>query len=148
ELVSKRLALFHELVPKAVRIAVLVNPSNATSTETTRKELPEAARVLGLEHSFFNAGSICEIDDAFGAFMREHADALFVGNNAFFSSRRGQFATLAARDRLPTCFPARNYVEAGGLMSYGPDTTEIFHQVGSYAGSILKGAKPGDLPVV
>jgi putative ABC transport system substrate-binding protein len=147
EITSKRLALLRELLPQAVRIAVLVNPANAPSTEATLREVREAARALGLESYFFNASTIGEIDAAFAEFMRERADALFVGANAFFLGRRAQFATLAARDRLPTSFANRDFVEAGGLVSYGSSVGYGYYQVGIYTGRILKGEKPADLPV-
>jgi putative ABC transport system substrate-binding protein len=147
EAIPKQLALLHELVPKAARIAVLVHPRNATSTEANLREVPVAARALGLEVQVFNANTASEIDAAFAAFAHARVDALFVAADAFLASRRGQFATLAARDRLPTCGAGRAFVEAGALMSYGASVNDMFRQVGVYAGSILKGAKPADLPV-
>jgi len=148
EVVAKRLALLRELVPKAVRVAVLVNPANATLSETTLREVQEAARVIGLEIHVLNASTSREIDTAFATLARERPDALFVAPDGFFTSRRVQFATLAARDRIPAAYSAREIVAAGGLMSYGTDFTERFRQVGVYTGKILKGAKPADLPVV
>jgi putative tryptophan/tyrosine transport system substrate-binding protein len=148
ELVSKRLGLLHELVPKAVRVAVLVNPANPSSAETALRETQEVARILGLQILVLKASTSNEIDTAFATLVRERADALFVGSDSFLGSRRVQFATLAARDKIPAVYFAREQVEVGGLMSYGTDDTEWYRQVGVYTGSILKGAKPADLPVV
>ena len=148
EVVAKRLRLLHDLVPKAVRIAVLVNPTNASSARITLQEAQEAAPAIGLKIQILNATTIDEIDVAFTTFARERPDALFVAGDGFFSSRRGQFATLAARDRIPSAYSERDYAAVGGLMSYGTDLSEVFHQVGVYTGSILKGAKPADLPVL
>jgi ABC-type uncharacterized transport system substrate-binding protein len=141
EIVSKRLPLLRELVPAAARIAVLINPGNAEAAEATLKETRDAASALGLQ----TAG---EIDAAFAVVGRERADALCVGGDSFFFSRRGQFATLAARERLPTTYALREFAEAGGLMSYGTNLADMFRQVGIYAGSIVNGAKPADLPVL
>ena len=148
EVVAKRLRLLHDLVPKAVRIAVLVNPTNTSSARITLQEAQEAAPAIGLKIQILNATTIDEIDAAFTTFARERPDALFVAGDGFFSSRRGQFATLAARDRIPSAYSERDYAAVGGLMSYGTDLSEVFHQVGVYTGSILKGAKPADLPVL
>jgi putative ABC transport system substrate-binding protein len=148
EVVAKRLRLLHDLVPKAVRVAVLLNPANASSTEATLREVQEAAPALGLQIQMLNATTIGEIDAAFATLAREHPDALFVAPDTFFSSRRVQFATLTARERIPASYAVRELVEAGGLMSYGTDIADMFRQVGVYTGSILKGAKPADLPVL
>jgi ABC-type uncharacterized transport system substrate-binding protein len=148
EIEAKLLGLMHELLPKAVRFAVLVNPSNTSNTEATTKSLHEAAGSLGLEVRFFNASRPAEIDTAFAAFARERADALFIAGDAFFNSRRVQLATLTVRDRIPASFPGREMVEAGLLMSYGASLVDMFRQVGIYTGNILKGAKPADLPVI
>jgi putative ABC transport system substrate-binding protein len=148
ELAAKRLGLLHELVPKAVRIAVLVNPGNATNTESTLRDTAEAARALGLQIQVFNASTIREVDQAFAALVRDGADALFDSPDSFFTSRRVQFATLSARKGIPTAHSLRDFVEAGGLMSYGTDVLDTYRQVGDYTGRILKGAKPADLPVV
>jgi putative ABC transport system substrate-binding protein len=148
EVVAKRLRLLHDLVPKAVRVAVLVNPANASSTETTLREVQEAAPIIGLQIRTFNAATIGEIDAAFATLARERSDALFVAPDAFFGSRGGQFAILAARDGIPAAYANRDYVAAGGLMSYGTDVADMYRQVGVYTGSILKGAKPADLPVL
>jgi putative ABC transport system substrate-binding protein len=148
ELVPKRLQLLHELVPKAVRVAVLVNPANPASIEAVSRKVREAAGGIGLAIHLVNASTNSEIDAAFATLSREGADALFVAPDGFFYSRRVQLATLAARDRVPATYPAREYVEAGGLMSYGTNLTDMFRQVGIYTGSILKGAKPSELPVI
>ena len=146
EVVAKRLRLLHDLVPKAVRIAVLVNPENAS--KTTLREVQDAAPTIGLQIQILNARTIAEIDTAFATLARERPDALFVAGDAFFLDRRVQFATLTARDRIPATYSVRELVTAGGLMSYGPDLADAVHHVGVYTGSILKGAKPADLPVV
>jgi len=148
EVAAKRLRLLHELVPKAVRVAVLVNPANAAATENTLRDLHEAAPIIGLQIEVFKAGTIGEIDAAFATLARERPDALFVGPDGFFSSRRVQLAILAARERIPAAYTQRGYVAAGGLMSYGTDQLEMIRQVGVYTGSILKGAKPADMPVL
>jgi putative ABC transport system substrate-binding protein len=147
EVVAKRLALLHELVPKAVRIAVLVNLADATNTESTLRGAHEAARAIGLQIHVLEAGTSGEIDAAFATLARERADALFLTGTAFFGSRRVQIVTLAARDRIPTAYSGRDNVAAGGLMSYATDLAETLRQVGFYTGKILKGAKPADLPV-
>jgi putative ABC transport system substrate-binding protein len=148
EVVAKRLLLLHDLVPKAVRVAVLVNPADARSAEITLREVQEAAPIIGLQMRILNATTIGEIDAAFATLARERPDALFVGPDGYFISRRVQFATLTARDKIPATYSSRDYVEAGGLMSYGTGNEGMFHQVGVYTGNILKGAKPADLPVL
>ena len=148
EMTAKRLRLLHDLVPKAVRVAVLVNPANATSTETTSRDAQEAARALGLQIHVLNATTVGEIDAAFATLAREHTDALFVNGDGLFNSRPVQFATLTARDKIPATYDNRDTVAAGGLMSYGTDFADTSRQVGVYTGNILKGAKPADLPVV
>jgi putative ABC transport system substrate-binding protein len=147
EVTAKRLRLLHDLVPKAVRIAVLVNPASASIAESTIRDTQEAAPTIGLQIQIFNATTIDEIDAAFTALARGRLDALVVVPDAFFASRAVQFATLTARDRIPAAYTIRDYVAAGGLMSYGTDLEDMFHQVGVYTGNILKGAKPADLPV-
>jgi putative tryptophan/tyrosine transport system substrate-binding protein len=148
ELVAKRLALLHELVPKAARVAVLVNPTNVTVTEATLRDVQKAARVIGLQIYFLNASTSDEIDAVFAALARERPDALFVNADGFFNSRRVQISTLAARGKIPAAYSIRDSVEAGGLMSYGTDRTDRFRQAGVYTGKILNGTKPADLPVV
>ena len=148
EMDAKRFGLMHELLPKATRFAVLVNPANATLTGYTSKAIKEAAHALGVDALLFNASTRAEIDAAFAAFGREQADALFIAGDAFFYSRSVQLATLAVRDRMPASYPSREMVEAGLLMSYGAILADMFRQVGIYTGSILKGAKPAALPVL
>jgi putative ABC transport system substrate-binding protein len=148
EVVAKRLRLLHDLVPKAARVAVLVNPANALASESILRDLQEAAPTIGLQIRILNATTIGEIDAAFATLARERPDALFVGPDGFFASRGVQFATLTARDRLPAAYENRNIVAVGGLMSYGTDLADMLHQVGVYTGNILKGAKPADLPVL
>jgi ABC-type uncharacterized transport system substrate-binding protein len=148
EVVAKRLRLLHDLVPKAVSIAVLVNPANPSSAEAALREVQEAAPTLGLQIRILNASTIGEIDAAFATLARERPNALFVANDAFFTSRRVQFATLTTLNRIPATYSNRDYVAAGGLMSYGTDLADTYRQVGVYTGTILKGAKPADLPVV
>jgi putative tryptophan/tyrosine transport system substrate-binding protein len=148
EVDGKRLGLFHELVPSARRIAVLINPSNGPAAETTLQGAQNAARGIGLQVQVLNATTSHEIEGAFTTLARERIDALFVAGDGFFASRRVQFAILAARDRIPAAYVNRDHATAGGLMSYGADFTDSFRQVGVYAGKILKGMKPADLPVV
>jgi putative ABC transport system substrate-binding protein len=148
EVAAKRLGLLHELVPKAVRVAVLVNSTNATSAESTLRGAQEAADAMGLHIQIFKASKSDEIDAAFAALARDRSEALFVAPDAFFFRRRVQFAALAARDRLPAAYPLREHVREGGLMSYGTNNADLHRQVGIYTGSILKGAKPTDLPVM
>jgi putative tryptophan/tyrosine transport system substrate-binding protein len=148
EVVAKRLRLLHDLVPKAVRIAVLINPGNPSVAETTLREVREAAPTMGLQVEILNAATIGEIDAAFATLARERPDALIVAADAFFLDRRMQFATLAARDRIPAAYGVREFAAAGGLMSYGTNISDAFRQAGVYTGLILKGAKPADLPVV
>jgi ABC-type uncharacterized transport system substrate-binding protein len=147
EVASKRLRLLHELVPNAVRVALLVNPANAPATETALRIVQEAAPTIGLQIQILKASTSREIDAAFATIERERPDALFVSGDAFFVSRAVQFATLTARSRIPATYSLRDYVAVGGLMSYGTDFPEAFRQVGVYTGKILKGAKPADLPV-
>jgi putative tryptophan/tyrosine transport system substrate-binding protein len=148
ELVAKRVELLRVLVPAATRIAVLVNPANAMSAETTLRDVETAARAMGLQIQVLNASTSHEINVAFTTFVRERPDALFVGIDPFLTSRRVHLATLAALHKVPTTFANREIVEAGGLMSYGANITDAFRQMGVSVGHILKGAKPADLPVV
>jgi ABC-type uncharacterized transport system substrate-binding protein len=147
ELVAKRLELLRELVPRAARVAVLVNPAGPDA-ETTLKDVEPAARAIGLQIPVLNASTSREINAAFATFVRERPDALFVGGDPFFSSRRVQLVHLATLHKVPAIFSNRDYVEAGGLMSYGSNLADAWRQVGVYTGRILKGAKPADLPVV
>ena len=147
EVVAKRLGLLHDLVPKAVRIAVLVNPDQKAISEATLRDAPEAARALGLQIAVLNATSSREIEAAFATIVRDRMDALFVAGDGLFLSRRVQFATLAARHGIPAVHNFREEVEAGCLMSYGTNTLDGWRHVGLYAGQMLKGAKPAELPV-
>src|SRR6516164_1980509 len=148
ELTAKRLELLRELVPATTRVAVLINPANTEYTETTVREVGAAARTIGLQIQVLNASTSREIDAAFATIVRERPDALFVGNDAFFNARRVQLALLAGRHGVPAILSDREYAEAGGLMTYGSNIVDVYRQVGVYAGRILKGAKPADLPVV
>ena len=148
EVLAKRLGLLHELVPKAVRVVVLVNPTNTPSAESTLRDVPEAARAIGLQTQILNASTSREIEAAFATIALDRANALFVGPDGFFNARRVQFATLAAHYRIPAAYASREVVEVGGLMSYGTDLLDMYRQVGVYTGRILKGANPTDLPVV
>jgi ABC-type uncharacterized transport system substrate-binding protein len=148
EVAAKRLRLLHDVVPTAVRIAVLVNPANPSMAESIIRDVREAASVLGLQTRILNASSVGEIDAAFAAIAHEGSDALFVAPDGFFNSRVSQFATLAAANKVPATYSGRDFVSVGGLISYGTDLADTFRQVGVYTGKILKGAKPADLPVL
>jgi putative ABC transport system substrate-binding protein len=147
EVLAKRLGLLHELVPKAVRVVVLVNPTNTPSADSTLRDVPEAAREIGLQVQILNASTSREIEAAFATILNR-ADALFVAPDGFFNARRVQFATLATHYRIPAAYATREVVETGGLMSYGTDVLDMYRQVGFYTGRILKGANPANLPVV
>jgi len=148
EVAAKRLELLREMVPAAKRLAVLVNPAQATNTESTLQEVRAGAGAMGLQIRVLNVGTNREIDAAFADFEHERPDALFVGSGTLFTGRRVQLTQWAAHHRMPASYSGREYVEAGGLMSYGSNTTEAYRQAGAYVGRILKGAKPADLPVV
>jgi putative tryptophan/tyrosine transport system substrate-binding protein len=148
ELTGKRLELLRELVPGAAHVAVLVNPANAASAETQSRDVQSAARAMGLQIQIFNASTSREINAAFATLVRERPDALFVGGDSLFTSRRVQLALLAAHHSIPSIYSSREIPEAGGLMSYGTNIADAWRQVGVYTGRILKGAKPADLPVV
>jgi len=148
EITAKRLELLHELVPKAVRIAVLINPANTATAESTLRDIPDAARAIGLQTQILNASTSGEIEAAFASLVRDRVDALYVAGDVFFSSRRVQFATLAASYRIPASYTGRVFVEVGGLMSYATDRTDTLRQAGAYTGRILNGARPADLPVL
>ena len=145
---AKRLELLRELVPTATRVAVLVNPANTANTETTLRDVEPAARAVGLQVQVLNADTSHEIDAAFATIVRERPDALFSASSPYFTSRRIQLVQLAARHAIPATYPGRQYVEVGGLMSYGANVASAWRQVGVYAGRILKGTKPAELPVV
>jgi putative ABC transport system substrate-binding protein len=146
EMTPKRLELLSELVPQAGVIALLVNPNNS-NTERTIGDMREAARVKGLQFHILKAGSENEIDAAFTSLVQLRAGALVVGGDPFFGSRRELLVALASRHGVPAIYQFREFAEAGGLISYGPSLTAYFRQLGIYAGKILKGAKPADLPV-
>jgi len=148
ELTAKRLELLREVVPAATRVAVLVNPTNALTTESTLRDVHSAARTMGLQIQVVNASTSHEINAAFATFVRERPDALFVGLDVFLNNRRAQLVNLAARYMLPATFANRDFAEIGGLMSYGSDIKDAMRQVGIYTGRILKDAKPAELPVV
>jgi putative tryptophan/tyrosine transport system substrate-binding protein len=148
ELQAKRLELLRELVPKAARVAMLVNPANPRNAETTVRDVEVAARAMGLQIQVLNASTSREIDAAFAALGRQRPDALFVSNETFFIVRRVQIAILAAQHSIPVAFASREAAEAGGLMSYGPNIPDTWRQVGVYTGRILKDVKPADLPVM
>jgi putative tryptophan/tyrosine transport system substrate-binding protein len=148
ELHAKRLELLRELVPGAIRLAVLINPGNAVNAETTLRDVQAAARAVGLEMQIIRASTSREIDAAFATMARERTDALLVGGDPFFNSRRVQLVLLTARHAVSAIYSSREYAEVGGLMSYGPNFFDAYRQVGVYVGRILKGAKPADLPVV
>jgi putative tryptophan/tyrosine transport system substrate-binding protein len=147
ELTTKRLEFLHQLTPAAARVAALINPSNPAADSTLR-ELEAAGRAMGLQIQTLNATNSREIDAAFATLVRDRVDSLFVAGDAVFTTRRVQFATLSARHAIPAAFSAREYCQAGGLMSYGSNLIDTFRQVGIYTGRILKGDKPADLPVV
>jgi putative ABC transport system substrate-binding protein len=146
ELTPKRLELLSELVPRARSIALLVNPNNGNA-ERDMREVQEAARAKGVELHILKAGSDGEFEIAFDALVHQHAGALVVGADPFFNSRREELVALAARHAVPAIYEWREPVAAGGLISYGPSLTGIYRQLGIYAGKILNGAKPADLPV-
>jgi len=148
EVTTKRLEFLRQLVPHAARIALLVNPSDATRTEVTLRDAEAAARTLNLQIEAFNASTVDEIDAAFEKSAHEKFDALFVEATPFLAVRFVQMAQLAMFYRLPVAHYERGFTEAGGLMSYGADISEAYRQAGVYSGRILKGEKPSDLPVV
>jgi putative ABC transport system substrate-binding protein len=149
EVTAKRLELLRELVPAATRVAVLVNPANAMTTESTLQDVTAAASAMGVQIvQVANAGTSHEINEAFDTFARGRPDLLFVGLDAYLNNRRAQLVTLTARHALPAVFSNRDFPEIGGLMSYGTNIADAYRQVGIYAGRILEGAKPADLPVL
>jgi putative tryptophan/tyrosine transport system substrate-binding protein len=148
EVLAKRLALLHALVPKATGVAILINPANGPSANVTLRSVEDAARSIGLRTRVLKASTSDEIDAAFASLAGEHADnVLFVSPDGFFQSHGAQLVALAARDKIPTAYPDRATVQAGGLMSYGADGVDMYRHVGVYTGNILKGAKPADLPI-
>jgi putative ABC transport system substrate-binding protein len=147
ELAAKRLGLLRELVPGLSRVAVLVNRDNPNA-DPTLNDVEAAARSMGLQVQLFNASSRQDIDAAFAILVRERPDGLFIGGDPFLISRRVQLTNLTVRHAIPAAFSQREYAEIGGLMSYGANISDAYRQVGVYAGRILKGAKPAELPVV
>jgi len=148
ELVAKRLDLLRELLPTAKRVAVLVNPAQATNTEITLQEVQGAANAMGLQVQVLNVSTSREIDSVFASFDRERPDALLVGSGTLFNGRRVQLTQWTAHHRIPASYAGREFAEVGGLISYGSNYIESLRQVGVYAGRILKGSKPADLPVL
>jgi putative tryptophan/tyrosine transport system substrate-binding protein len=147
ELVAKRLELLRELVPVVTRVAVLVNPADASSAGTTLRDVEATAGAMGLQIRIVNANAGRELDAAFAGFVHERPDAIFVAGQPFFTSRRVQLALLAAHHSIPAIYGVREIAEVGGLMSYGINLVDGWRQIGVYTGRILKGAKPADLPV-
>jgi putative ABC transport system substrate-binding protein len=148
DLIAKRLELSRMLLPKAILVAVLVNPANRERADSITQAARSASVATGLQVRVFHAGTSDEIDEAFAMFARERPDALLVAPDVFFLTRRVQITILATRHAIPVSYSVRDFVEAGGLMSYGTNVNEAYRQVGVYTGRILKGAKPSDLPVV
>jgi putative ABC transport system substrate-binding protein len=148
DIAPKRLALLHELVPAIASIAMLVNPANPSFVQAETKDLQSAAHVLGVRVMVLNGGTESDIAAAFATLVERQVSALLISNDTFFYAARHQIISLAARYAIPTMFYDRASVAAGGLLSYGTDLRDGFRQVGLYAGRILKGEKPGDLPVV
>src|SRR5262249_50968488 len=143
----KRLALLHELVPQAATLGMLVNP-NYPPAASQLKAAEEAARTIGMQSIALRAGSDREVEAAFETAVREGIRVLAVASDPFFNTRSATLVALAARHALPTVYPFREHVGAGGLMSYGVDLSEMYRQVGVYAAQVLKGTKPADLPVM
>jgi putative tryptophan/tyrosine transport system substrate-binding protein len=148
EVVAKRLEFLRELIPGVARVAVLINPADARTSESTLRDVEPAARSVGLQIEVVRARTVGEIDAAFAAFARARPDALFVSADPFFTSRRVQLANQAVRHAVPMTSGTREITDAGGLMSYGANIPDAWRQVGAYAGRILKGMRPADLPVV
>jgi putative ABC transport system substrate-binding protein len=148
ELVAKQLEFLRELVPRAAHVAVFVNPTNVRNAEAVERDAQPAARAIGLQLQILRVSTSREIDAAFATFARDPPDALFVGSDGFLNSRRVQFVHQASHHRLPAIYSGREYCEVGGLMSYGTNIADAYRQAGVYAGRILKGAKPADLPVL
>jgi putative tryptophan/tyrosine transport system substrate-binding protein len=146
ELTAKRLELLHKLVPKATTVGALVNP-NYPAADIQQRALRETAATTGLQLRIEAAGTERDIDAAFARLVEQGADMLLVANDPFFQSRRDQIVTLVVRLGLPASFPGREFVDAGGLSSYGPSLTGVYHLGGIFVGKVLKGAKPADLPV-
>jgi putative ABC transport system substrate-binding protein len=148
ELAAKRLEFLRELLPKATRVAILVNPASVAQTEATLREVEPAARTMGLQVQVFNANTSRDIGAAFESMERERPDGLFVAPDPFFAARRVQLAHLATRYAVPAIYVGHEFTEAGGLISYGANIADAWRQAGVYTGRILKGTKAADLPVV
>jgi putative ABC transport system substrate-binding protein len=148
EVVTKRLELLRDLVPSARRVAVLVNPNAVATTQTTLREVARAAQAMGLQVQSYYASTSREIDAAFVALTGAGSEMLYVGGDAFFLVRRAQLVNLASRHAIPATYGGREFAEAGGLMTYGSSIVDAYRQVGEYAGRILKGTRPADLPVI
>jgi len=148
EIAPKRLALLHELVPAIGSVAMLVNPANPSFVQAETKDLQSAARVLGVRMLVLNGGTESDIAAAFATLVEQQVGALLISADSFFATASRQIISLAARYAIPTMFYTRPAIAAGGLLSYGGDGREVPRQVGLYAGRILKGEKPADLPVV
>jgi len=148
QLGAKRLEVLRDLLPKATRMGVLVNPADTSATDAQLKEIDAAARAMGLQIKVHNADTRAEIDAAFEAMDRDRPDAVFAGTSVFLNGRRVQLVQLSAFHRLPTIYSLRDFVEIGGLISYGADVIDSFRQAAHYVGRILKGAKPAELPIV
>lgn len=148
ELAAKRLEVLRDLLPQAKRVGVLVNPADAGATDAQLKDIDAAARAMALQIKVHNADTRDEIDAAFEAMGRDRPDAVFAGTTAFLNGRRVQLAQLSTFYRLPAIYGLRDFVEAGGLISYGSDIIDSFRQAGRYVGRIVKGAKPAELPIV
>jgi putative ABC transport system substrate-binding protein len=146
-LATKRLGLLRDLVPQLSAVAVFLN-SNNQNAETQAEDLQAAGRAVGLRIAIVNLSSEREIDAAFAALTQQRVGALIVGSDPFFSGRRGQIIALAARHAIPTVYEIREFADAGGLFSYGTSLKDAYRQAGVYAGRILKGEKPADLPVM
>jgi putative tryptophan/tyrosine transport system substrate-binding protein len=148
ELAAKRLGLLRELVPAVTRVAVLLNPAEATIAASNLRDMQTAARNMRLQIQVFNASASGELDAAFATIARDRPDALVISSGAFFTGRRVQLAHLATHHRIPAIHGSRLYAEVGGLISYGTSVSDSHREAGVYVGRILKGAKPADLPVV
>ena len=147
ELGPKRLGLLHEIVPHATRVGFLMNPTNPEG-ESQPVAMQEAAATVGVNLQVFNASTASEIDTAFATLSEQRTDALIIAGDPFFSTRRAQFVVLAARYAIPAIFSSREFVDNGGLMSYGTSRSDAYRQLGTYTGRIVRGEKPSDLPIV